>query len=378
MADVMGVVYTSKDNLSMRELSASRALAAIPVAGRYRIIDFTLSNLVNSGVRSVGVIAQKNYHSLMGHLGSGKEWNLHTRSNGLSILPPFLTRENGGEYSGLVDALRANFDFLRRARHPYVIVTDSNYVANISFEGMIDQHLRTGADVTMMYIRVRPEHMDFAHQDGITHSYLKIDDKGRVEDIEVNPNAASYPNLSMNAFIIKRTLLIHLIDQAAARGARSIDSEVLRSYIASGGLNVMGFEFTGYYRRIETINGYFKFNMDLLKRDVRRELFETRPIFTKTRDDAPAIYRHGAAVRNSLVADGCIIEGSVENCVLFRGVRVARGAKLKDCIVMQDCYIEENVEMENVILDKEVTVRAHGRLIGQRQYPIVIGKNITL
>ena len=378
MADVMGVVYTSKDNLSLRELTASRALAAIPVAGRYRIIDFTLSNLVNSGVRSVGVIAQKNYHSLMGHLGTGKEWNLHTRNNGLSILPPFLTRENGGEYSGLVDALRANFDFLRRARHPYVIVTDSNYVANVPFEGMIDQHLSSGADVTMMYIRVKPEHMDFAHQDGNVHCFLNLNADGMVEDIEVNPNAASYPNLSMNAFIIKRTLLIHLIDQAAAHGAKMFDSEVLRPYIASGGLKVMGYEFTGYYRCIETINGYFKFNMDLLNREVRRELFETRPIFTKTRDDAPAMYRHGADVRNSLVADGCIIEGSVENCVLFRGVRIARGAKLKDCIVMQDCYIEENVEMENVILDKEVTVRAHGRLIGQRQYPIVIGKNITL
>ena len=378
MADVMGVVYTSKDNLSLRELTASRALAAIPVAGRYRIIDFTLSNLVNSGVRSVGVIAQKNYHSLMGHLGTGKEWNLHTRNNGLSILPPFLTRENGGEYSGLVDALRANFDFLRRARHPYVIVTDSNYVANVPFEGMIDQHLSSGADVTMMYIRVKPEHMDFAHQDGNVHCFLNLNADGMVEDIEVNPNAASYPNLSMNAFIIKRTLLIHLIDQAAAHGAKMFDSEVLRPYIASGGLKVMGYEFTGYYRCIETINGYFKFNMDLLNREVRRELFETRPIFTKTRDDAPAMYRHGADVRNSLVADGCIIEGSVENCVLFRGVHIGRGANLKNCIVMQDSEIGEYAELENAILDKVVTVRRGERLIAPKQYPIVVGKAVTV
>ena len=378
MADVMGVVYTSKDNLSMRELSASRALAAIPVAGRYRIIDFTLSNLVNSGVRSVGVIAQKNYHSLMGHLGSGKEWNLHTRSNGLSILPPFLTRENGGEYSGLVDALRANFDFLRRARHPYVIVTDSNYVANISFEGMIDQHLRTGADVTMMYIRVRPEHMDFARQDGITHSYLKIDDKGRVEDIEVNPNAASYPNLSMNAFIIKRTLLIHLINQSVAHGGVSVTKDILSPFIRSGSLKVMGYRMDGYYRRIENIKSYFNFNLDLLGGDVRRELFGKNPIYTKTRDDVPAIYREGAQVRNSLVADGCIVEGSVENCVLFRGVHIGRGACLKNCIVMQDSEIGEYAELENAILDKVVTVRRGERLIAPKQYPIVVGKAVTV
>ena len=179
-------------------------------------------------------------------------------------------------------------------------------------------------------------------------------------------------------FIIKRTLLIHLVDQANARGAKDMDSEVLRPYINSGALKIMGYEFGGYFRRIETIKGYFKFNMDLLRQDVRKELFGTMPVYTKTRDDAPALYRCKADVKNSLVADGCVIEGSVENCVVFRGVHVGRGAKLKDCIIMQDSYIEENVEMENVILDKAVTVRAHGRLIGQRQYPIVIGKNVTL
>ena len=182
----------------------------------------------------------------------------------------------------------------------------------------------------------------------------------------------------MNVFMIKRTLLIHLIDQASARGAKDLDSEVIRPYVNSGALKIMGYEFKGYYRRIETIKGFFKFNMDLLNYDVRRELFDTHPVYTKTRDEASAIYRSSAEVKNSLVANGCVIEGSVENCVLFRGVHVGRGAHLKDCIIMQDCYIEEEVEMENVILDKVVTVRAHGRLIGQRQYPIVIGKNVTL
>ena len=378
MYDVMGIVYTSKDNLNLRELTTNRAVAALPVASRYRIIDFTLSNLVNSGVRNVGIIAQKNYHSLMDHLGSGKEWDLHTRNNGLFILPPFLTRENGGAYSGLVEALRANFDYLRRSRQPYVIVTASDYVCNASFEPMIEQHLKSGADITMMYLKARPENLEFSSSSSNNHSYLKIGEDGTVEDIEVNPNAANYPNLSMNVFIIKRTLLIHLVDQAAARGAKDLDSEVLRPYINSGALKIMGYEFTGYYRRIETIKGFFKFNMDLLRSDVRRELFGTRPIYTKTRDDAPALYRSEADVKNSLIADGCVIEGSVENCVLFRGVHVGRGAKLKDCIVMQDSYVEEDVEMENVILDKAVTVRAHGRLIGQRQYPIVIGKGVTL
>ena len=378
MNDVMGIVYTTKDDLNLRELTTNRAVAALPVAGRYRIIDFTLSNLVNSGVRNVGIIAQKNYHSLMDHIGSGKEWDLHTRNNGLFILPPFLTRENGGEYAGLVDALRANFDYLRRSRQPYVVVTSSDYVCNTSFEPMIDQHIKSGADITMMYLKARSEHLEFSSSVSNNHAYLKIGENGIVEDIEVNPNAANYPNLSMNVFVIKRTLLIHLVDQAISRGAKDFDSEVLRPYIKSAALKIMGYEFNGYFRRIETIKGFFKFNMDLLRHDVRKELFGTHPVYTKTRDDAPALYRSGAEVKNSLVADGCVIEGSVENCVLFRGVHVGRGAKLKDCIIMQDSYIEEDVEMEDVILDKAVTVRAHGRLIGQRQYPIVIGKNVTL
>lgn len=378
MYDVMGIIYTSKDNLNLRELTTNRAVAALPVAGRYRIIDFTLSNLVNSGVRNVGVIAQRNYHSLMDHLGSGKDWDLHTRNNGLFILPPFLTRENGGEYSGLIEALRANFDYLRRSRQRYVIVTNSDYVCNTSFEPMIEQHLKSGADISMMYIRVKPEHLEFSSSAASNHTYLDVAEDGIVRDIEVNPNAANFRNLSMNVFIIKRTLLMHLVDQAASRGAKDFDSEILRPYIESQALKIMGYEFTGYFRRIETIKGYFKFNLDLLKSDVRQELFSTRPVYTKTRDDAPALYRTGANVKNSLVADGCVIEGSVENCVLFRGVHVGRGAKLKDCIIMQDSYVEDEVEMENVILDKEVTVRAHGRLIGQAQYPIVIGKNVTL
>lgn len=378
MSDVMGIIYTSKDDLTLRELTSQRAVAAIPVAGRYRIIDFTLSNLVNSGVRKVGIIAQKNYHSLMDHIGSGKEWDLHTRNNGLFILPPYLTRENGGEYSGLVDALRANFDFLRRSQQKYAIVTNSDFIMNASFEPMIRQHIETGADITLMYKKVAPTDMDVSHSSHNSHAFIEVNDENVVTNMEVNPNAASYDNLFTEVFLVKRTLLIHLIDQAVSHGAKSLNEDVLRPFILSGALKVMAYRMEGYYRRIETIKSYFNFNLDLLNYDVRKELFLTTPVYTKTRDEVPAIYRAGAQVKNSLVADGCVIEGTVENCILFRGVHVARGANLKNCIVMQDSYIEEFVELENVILDKAVTVRSHGRMIGQRQYPIVIGKGVTL
>lgn len=377
MNDVMGIVYTTND-LTLRELTSQRAVAAVPVAGRYRIIDFTLSNLVNSGVRNVGIIAQRNYQSLMDHIGSGKEWDLHTRNNGLFILPPFLTRENGGEYSGMVEALRANFDYLRRSQQKYAIVTNSDCIMNTSFEPMIKQHIDSDADITLMYRKVTPNDIDVSHSSKNSHSFINVAEDGTVVDMEVNPNAASYDNLYTEVMLVKRTLLIHLIDQAVSHGAKSMSQDVLRPYINSRALKIMGYRMEGYYRRIETIKSYFNFNLDLLNYDVRKELFGTKPVYTKTRDDVPAIYREGAQVKNSLVADGCVIEGSVENCILFRGVHVARGANLKNCIVMQDSYIEDYVELENVILDKSVTVRSHGRMIGQRQYPIVIGKSVTL
>ncbi|NLD59407.1 MAG: glucose-1-phosphate adenylyltransferase subunit GlgD [Clostridiales bacterium] len=378
MKDIMGIIFTTKDDLSLRELTSARAVAALPVAGRYRIVDFVLSNLVNSGARNVGVIMQRNYHSLMDHLGSGKEWDLHTRNNGLFILPPFLTQENGGEYAGVLDGLRANFDYLRRSRQELAIVTGSNMVFNMSFEPMIRQHEKTGADITMLYTKVRASNMELGSAQKHAHAFLNVAEDGRVVDMEVNPNAASYNNISMNVLLVKRTLLIHLVDGATAHGAHDLDRDLLQPSIKCCSLKVYGYEFDGYCRPVETIRGYFRCNMDLLDLGVRRELFKTMPVYTKIRDEVPAIYRSGNSVKNSLVADGCVIEGSVENCVLFRGVRVGRGSSVKNSIIMQDSNIEEFVELENVILDKAVTIRSHGRLIGQMQYPIVIGKNVTL
>ncbi len=376
--DVMGIVYTSKDDLNLRELTSQRAVAAIPVAGRYRLIDFTLSNMVNSGIHNVGIIAQKNYSSLMDHLGSGKDWDLHTRNNGLFILPPFMTRDNSGEYNGLLDALRSNFDYLRRSKQDFVILTDSDYIMTTSFEPMIEQHIKSRADITMMYKRVTPEITEFSSSSKNNHVYMDISSDKTVTNLEINPNAASFGNFFLSVMMVKRTLLIYLVDQALSRGSHDMYADVLLPAIQAGSLKIMGYEEESYYRRVETIRGYFNLSLDLLKPEVRDALFGKNPVFTKTRDSVPTIYRAGAKVTNSLVADGCVIDGTVENCVLFRGVRVGKGARLKNCVIMQDSYIEDDVELENVIFDKEVTIRSHGRLIGQSQYPIVIGKNITL
>ena len=376
MKDVMGVIYTTKDDIALRELTASRAVAALPVIGRYRIIDFVLSSMVNTGIKNVGVIMQKNYHSLMDHLGAGKEWDLHTKNDGLFILPPFQTRENVGTYEGTIDSLRSNISYLRRSTQEYVILTSTYSVFNTTFDAMVEAHIHSGADITMMYTK-RPLGDRLASSTIGQHNFIKLDADENVLDIEIGPNPPTYENFSMNVFLIRRKLLLHLIDQAVARGFHSIHRDLQMSYIGQHILKVKGFEYKGYHKRVESIPSFYSFNMDMLDEKTRTDFFGAHPVYTKVRDEVPAKYALGARAVNSLVADGCIIEGTVENSVLFRGVRIRRGAVVRNSIIMQECDVQENVEVENVIFDKAVTIRA-GKLIGQSQYPIVIGKNVTL
>ena len=375
MKDVMGIIYTTKDDIAMRELTAARPVASLPVVGRYRMIDFMLSNMVNSGIKKVGIIVQKNYQSLMNHLGGGQEWNLHTKTDGLCILPPFQSARNVGTYDGTLDALRSNIDYLRQSKQEYIILTSSYGVFNMSYTAMLEQHERTHAEITVMYTRSYKEtNVSSAMMNG--HTYFDVAEDGSIRDLEIGPNAPNYPNFSMSVMIIKRTLLIHLLDSATAHGMHDVHKDLL-NFCLKAKRKIMGFEFTGYYRCIESIQSYYQFNMDMLKFDERREMFGVRPVYTKVRDEVPAKYGENAVCENALVADGCIIEGTVIGSVISRGVRIGRGAIVKNCVLMQGCYIQEGVELENVILDKDVTVRK-GRLIGQSAYPIVIEKGVTL
>jgi len=377
MKDVMGIIYTSKNELSLRELTAPRSVAALPVASRYRLVDFLLSSLVNSGVRKVGVLMQGNYQSLMDHLGNGKAWDLHTRNNGLYLLPP-AAGVAGNTYTGVMDALRANLDFLRRSKQELVILMGGRMIINARFDDVFEKHMESGADITVLYTKYDPTSLDYSSTSGDPRVFAKVEEDGSISDLEVNPNVASYPDVLMDVVIVRRTLLMHLADQAFAHGQHVFNRDVLQEYVKSGSMRIMGYEYKGYYRLIETIKGFYRMNMDLLDPGIRKEIFSVNPVYTKTRDDAPAKYLEGANVKGSLIADGCVIEGTVENCVLFRGVHVGKGASLKDCIIMQDSDIGAGCALENVILDKDVTIRNGARLISEKLYPIVIGKNVTL
>ena len=378
MKDVMGLIYTSKNETTLRELTIHRAVAALPVAGRYRMIDFTLSNMVNSGIRNVGVIMQKNYHSLMDHLGSGKEWDLHTRQNGLFILPPFSTRESTGNEGGILEALHSNMNYLRRSTQELVIVVNSHTAMNTTFEDLLAFHEESEADITMVYSKKKMDEIDQTTTLTPRHVFLGVSENGQVTELEAGSSNPKTDNFYMDILVIRRELLIQLVDEAYALNYHDINRDLLQRYIANQQLRICGYEYKGYNRRVETINSYYALNMDLVQAGPRREMFNENPVFTKILDQVPARYMPGAKVTNSLVADGCVIEGTVENSVLFRGVYVGPNTHIKNCILMQEDNIEEGVELEGVILDKQVTVKRNERLIAPTHYPIVIGKNTTI
>lgn len=373
MKNVMGVIYTGEKDSFLRELTLLRAVAAVPVAGRFRVIDFLVSGMVNSGIKNVGVIMQKNYHSLMDHLGSGKEWDLHGKTDGLYILPPFLTRENVGVYNGSLDALHSNMGYLRRSRQEYVLLCNSLIVFNANFTEMFDAYKKSGADAAFMYTKnpamQRPEY----------GTYLNLDAGGIVTDIEIDPTKPRYENTSMEVTLMRKELLLDLVDRGAAHGYHDLTRDVLQKMIRDAGMRICGFEYKDVCFRMDSVQGYFKFNMDMLDTNTRHGLFsEDKPVYTKVRDELPARYMEDAKVVDAMVADGCIVDGTVEHSVLFRGVKIDKGAVVKNCIIMQDSHVEEGVQLENCILDKQAVIKRGGRLIGPSGYPIVISKNMTI
>ena len=371
--NAFGLIVTGERTTRLKDLTLSRSTAAVPFGGRYRAIDFILSNLVNAGITSVGLITEKNYHSLMDHLGSGKEWDLHRKREGLFILPPFMTKENSGVFRGAVDAIRSVIGYVRRTSDDYVILSWAWNVMNVDLVPMMEQHLSTGADVTILYAEdgsLQPEEQS---QD----LRLIMDEKGRVTDMELDAYRPRSVNRSCDVMIMKKELLEYLVEEAFARGEYDFHRDILLKKYRT--LNIMGYKFEGFLARLESIENYFTGNMDLLNADVQKDLFNPRhPIYTKVKDEVAARYSVSAQVKNSLVADGCLIEGQVENCVLFRGVHVKPGARVFNSIVMQGADVGENALLDHVILDKGVKILPGRTLQGYDSFPIVIRKNQTV
>lgn len=370
-ANALGVIFAnSYDNL-VPELVAERTMASIPFAGRYRMIDFTLSNMANSGVDNVSIIVRKNYHSLMDHLGSGREWDLTRKRGGLNIIPPFAERSIK-LYSGRVDALASVLSWLSAQKERYVILSDSNIAMNFNFNKLLEAHIESGADVTMVYNR--SEIPDGARNDNYT---IRIDANGRVTELLSNDYRPGMQNLSMNLYIIERESLIQLVRDAAVRGLVYFERDILARNLSL--LNVKAFEYTGYAARIADMKSYFDENMRLLQPGNVDKLFDpANPIYTKIRDDNPTRYLEGSKVKNCLVADGCVIEGTVENSVLFRGCTIKKGAVVKNSVLMQDTIVEENCSVDYVVTDKNVHITTGKQLCGTDSFPVFVAKNHTV
>ena len=370
---MVGLIYTGEHINQLRDLTRTRAVAALPMIGRYRMIDFPLASMIHSGIKNIGIVMQKNYHSLMDHLGSGREWDLHGKRSGMTILPPYMTYDNVGVYEGLLDALRSNITFLRRSQERYIVVTDTSIVFNVSFDDVLEEHIAKGADMTLLYSKDRAARR---HGSG---RYLDIDENGIVRQLECDPALPRYENTYLSCFLVRRELLIDLVDRAVSGGLHHLTRELLTQMLREKRYRLVGYECPGRVWVIDSIASYFEANMDFLCAENRALIFNReQPVWTKLRDEMPALYAEGAKVSNSLIADGCVIEGQVENSILFRGVMIRPDAVVKNCIVMQDSVIQRHAQIENVILDKQVNVQENSRLISSPSYPLVVPKDMSI
>ena len=364
--NALGVIFANTYDNLVPELVAERSMASIPFGGRYRLIDFMLSSMANNGIDNVSIIVRRNYHSLMDHLGAGREWDLTRKRGGLNIVPPFAER-GVKMYSGRVDALESILSWLEAQKERYVILSDSYIAVNFDFGKLIEAHVASGADVTMVYNRASiPEG---ARSDNYT---VRIDESGRVTEILSNDYRLGEQNLSMNIYVIERETLIHLVHDAAVRGLIYFERDILARNLKL--LNVQAYEFKGYAARISDMKSYFDENMRLLEPGSMEALFGGAPIYTKIRDDNPTRYLEGSSVKNSLLADGCVVEGTVENCVLFRGCQVKKGAVVKNCVLMQDTVVEPDCQVEYVVTDKNVHITEGKKLSGTDTFPVFIAK----
>jgi glucose-1-phosphate adenylyltransferase len=374
--NAMGIIFSYSLDDSLKELTEKRVIASVPFGGRYRIIDFMLSNLVNSGISNVGIITQSNYQSLLDHLGSGKEWDLSRKRDGLFILPPFARNTPSASsqvaFRGWLEALASVYTYIRRSKNRYAILTGCEYICNIDVEKVVERHIETGADITCVYRSVELNTAD--SRNNVTY---EVDDGGRILDMLYRPAMNGPANVDIGVFVMEKSFLETLVSEAAARNNFSLFKDVIQRRV--GDYMICGYRFDGYAAKVDTVKSYFRATMELLDPAVREELFtDARPVYTKVRDEVPALYSETAAVSNSLMADGCVIDGEVENSIIFRGVRIEQGAHVSNSIIMQDSVVQKDVRLNYVIVDKDSVIRDGRMLMGYESHPVMIEKGVIV
>ena len=372
-ANALGILFPNSYDSLVPDLVSERLMASIPFASRYRLVDFILSSMANCGIDNISLIVRRNYHSLMDHLGSGREWDLTRKNGGLNLVPPF-AEKTVSIYNGRVEALASILDFLKEQKEKYVVMADTNLAVNFDFNALIQAHMDSQADVTVAY-REEPLPGDLTgHRDiGKSLYYTLAIDNGRVTKMYMNSKEPGVQNFSMNIYIIDRELLIDQINTAYVRGQVFFERDILAPQLER--LNVQAFRYDGYVARISSMKSYFDENMKMLDDANVNALFSAgNPIYTKIRDDNPARYINGSKAANIMAADGCIIEGEVENSILFRGVKIGMGARVKNCVLMQDTVIEAGASVEYAVTDKNVTITKGKDRKGTDTFPVYVAK----
>lgn len=355
---------------SVSELTSVRTMGSIMFGGRYRLIDFPLSNMTNSGIPEVGVITKSNYQSLLDHVGSGREWDLATKNGGLHLLPPF-SHHKSGLYRGRIEALEGVLPFIQNSSAEYIVMADCDVVTTIDFRQVIREHKKNQADITVVYAKHQFTNNSIGSR---ASTILEVNDEKRIVSATINPDILGEANRSLNMFVLKRKTLEKIVSRYAPEGFASFDKQVLQQNKAN--YKICGYEHKGYYEKIEDIMTYYNANMNLLDIENKQKMFRnTAPIYTKVKDSGPAKYMEGSKVTNSLIADGCIIEGEVVNSVLFRGVKVGKGAVVKNCILMQNTSIGDGADINAVITDKNVKIGKNKSLSASTKNALFIKKN---
>lgn len=376
MKNTLGIIIGFDGNNDLRELSEHRPVASVPFGGRYRVIDFMMSNLVNSGCYQVAVLMRDKYQSLLDHLGSGKDWDLSRKRGGMFLLPPNafapksspLVTEN---YRTSLEALGSISDMLNKNKSEHVLICSADIVANIPLDEVMKEHKKSEADVTIVCTK-NPE-------GGAFDMFLDLSPRHEVEDIRNGDNMGGKCKYkSMGIYIMKRKYLQSLLSDCVTHNLRSFERDAMQ-HVFKRGDKVHGYVFDKYSAKIENVKGYFSASMDMLDKDIRDQVFlKNRPILTKIYDEAPTYYSEDAEVSDSLIADGSRIEGTVENSIIFRGCTIAKDAVVKDSIVLPNSSIGEGVELSYVVTDKGVTVRENRKMMGSATYPVAIAKNATV
>jgi glucose-1-phosphate adenylyltransferase len=369
MHDIMGIISLSEDETAMRDIAKNRPIGAIPIAGRYRVIDFILSNMVNIGIHNVSIFTQGKSRSIVEHLGHGKEWDLDRKKDGLFIFNPYFNPVDSTFHKGDIKNFKDQLEYIKCSKQKYVILSRSYMICNVDLLEAFKYHKESHSDITILYKKVQNEKDKFLNCDA-----LNINDEGKVISIGRNIGKESNLNVSMEMYILKKDLFVEIIENTISKGETMFLKEAM--YLQVRRLHVNGFAFDGYLGCINSIENYYRVNMELLDVEISKELFyKNGYIYTNVKDEPPTKYTETANATNSMVASGCIIEGNIERCVISRRVKIGKDAIVKDCVIMQKCIIEDGAVLQHVILDKNIEISSGIVLCGSHKKPMVIMKN---